>query len=72
MRGSTKVDTAITLGRDPAARVMCPMCGKAKIVVRDVFPEPGGRDFERYLDCPACNARSVLRMKRPGQNDRPR
>jgi hypothetical protein len=61
----TWVDAAITLGHDPAAHVTCPTCGEANLVVHDVFPEPRGRAFERYLDCPACKTRNVLRMKLP-------
>ena len=62
---TTWVEAASILGRDPAAHVICPASGNAALVVRDVFPEPRGRQFERYLVCPACNARNVMRMTLP-------
>jgi len=59
------INAAIVLGRDPAARVRCPVCDDADLEVRDVYPSPSSDVFERYLQCPKCHAVNIMRMKRP-------
>jgi hypothetical protein len=59
------VEAAIILGRDPTAKVRCPVCDQAFLTVRDVFPSPDSSMFERYLECPNCKSRNIMRMTRP-------
>jgi transcriptional regulator NrdR family protein len=58
------LDAAIVLGRDPAAKVRCPVCEHEYLTVRDVYPTPDSDVFERYLECPNCKSRNIMRMKR--------
>lgn len=58
------LDAAIVLGRDPTAKVRCPVCEREYLTVRDVYPDPASEDFERYLECPNCRSRNIMRMKR--------
>lgn len=58
------IDAAIVLGKDSTAKVQCPVCEAAELTVRDVFPTPDTDVFERYLECPNCGARNVMRKKR--------
>ena len=58
------LDAAILLGRDPTAKVRCPVCEHEYLMVRDVYPEPDSDLFERYLECPNCKSRNIMRMKR--------
>ena len=58
-------EAAITLGADPTAKVLCPVCDREYLTVRDVYPSPDSDVFERYLECPNCKSRNVMRMKRP-------
>jgi DNA-directed RNA polymerase subunit RPC12/RpoP len=58
------IDAAIVLGRDPTAKVRCPVCEREYLTVRDVYPEPDSENFERYLECPNCKSRNIMRMKR--------
>jgi DNA-directed RNA polymerase subunit RPC12/RpoP len=58
-------DAAIVLGRDPTAKVTCPVCGEHELQVRDVYPFRGADMFERYLECPSCKSRNIMRMKNP-------
>jgi DNA-directed RNA polymerase subunit RPC12/RpoP len=58
------IDAAIVLGKDPTATVQCPVCEAAELTVRDVFPTSDADVFERYLECPNCGARNVMRKKR--------
>lgn len=58
------LDAAIVLGRDPTAKVRCPVCEHEYLAVRDVYPTPDSDVFERYLECPNCKSRNIMRMKR--------
>jgi len=58
------LDAAIVLGRDPTAKVRCPVCEHEYLTVRDVYPTPDSDVFERYLECSNCKSRNILRMKR--------
>lgn len=58
------LDAAIVLGRDPTAKVRCPVCESEYLTVRDVYPDPDSDNFERYLECPNCRSRNIMRMKR--------
>ena len=58
------LDAAIVLGRDPTAKVRCPVCEGEYLTVRDVYPKPDSDNFERYLECPNCRSRNIMRMKR--------
>jgi DNA-directed RNA polymerase subunit RPC12/RpoP len=58
------LDAAILLGWDPTAKVRCPVCEHEYLTVRDVCPTPDSDDFERYLECPNCKSRNIMRMKR--------
>ncbi len=66
MRAESKrwLDAAIVLGRDPTAKGRCPVCEHECLIVRDVYPEPDSDLFERYLECPSCKSRNIMRMKR--------
>jgi len=66
MKAESKIwlDAAIVLGRDPTAKVRCPVCEHEYLMVRDVYPEPDSDLFERYLECPNCRSRNIMRMKR--------
>jgi hypothetical protein len=58
---------AMELGRDPGARVLCPIKRDGYLQVRDA-PYADGEMFDRYLTCPSCGAGSVLcriRVSRP-------
>ncbi|MDB4956214.1 MAG: hypothetical protein JWO36_3783 [Myxococcales bacterium] len=65
------IDAAIVLGRDPTAKVRCPVCDDAELVVRDIYPTPEADVFERYLECPKCGSRNIMRMKRRDPQARP-
>ena len=65
------LDAATILGRDPTAKVPCPVCAEANLSVRDVYPQPDAEVFERYLECSSCGGRTVMRMKKPQQPPRP-
>jgi DNA-directed RNA polymerase subunit RPC12/RpoP len=58
------IEAGITLGRDPTAKVRCPVCDADFLTVRDVDPEPPSDQLERYLVCPSCKSRNILRMRR--------
>jgi DNA-directed RNA polymerase subunit RPC12/RpoP len=58
------IDAAIVLGKDPDAKVQCPVCGIAELTVRDVFPTPDADVLERYLECSNCAARNIMRKRR--------
>jgi DNA-directed RNA polymerase subunit RPC12/RpoP len=65
------LDAAMTLGRDPAAKVRCPVCAAADLIVRDLYPSPEADAFERYMECPLCRSRNIMRMKVPGRQAPP-
>jgi hypothetical protein len=52
-------EAAIKLGRDPAAKVLCPIRHDRYLDVFDV-PFEGGDMVDRHLICPGCGARSVI------------
>jgi len=58
------LDAAKVLGRDSSEKVVCPECGHLYLQVMDIQSNVNPLDFERYLSCPDCNARSILKMKR--------
>ena len=59
------VEAANLLGRNPDAKVRCPVCGNDFITVRDVDVE-NEPIFDRYLRCNSCGTISVIsRMRRP-------
>jgi len=58
------IEAAIVLGNDPTAKVRCPVCADAELAVSDVYPTPEAPVFERYMQCPTCKARNVMRMNR--------
>ena len=58
------IDAAILLGRDPAAKVRCPVCERDDLKVRDVYPAPDSDVLERYLECPSCKSMNIMRMNR--------
>jgi uncharacterized C2H2 Zn-finger protein len=62
------IEAAKVLGRDPSAKVPCPVCDFASLEVREV-PNPANEaEFERYLQCPSCGAVNIMRMrKEPGR-----
>lgn len=64
MTRSAWLDAAIVLGNDATAKVRCPVCADADLVVSDVYPASDAHIFERYLECPSCKARNVMRMNR--------
>lgn len=56
------IDAAAILGRDPAAKVLCPACGQVELEVSDV---PLGEDrLARGLSCSSCAAYNELLMSR--------
>jgi DNA-directed RNA polymerase subunit RPC12/RpoP len=56
------VAAAIALANDPSARVRCPVCEGADLTVRDIYPTPDADKFERYMECPHCQARNIILM----------
>ena len=53
------VEAGIQLARDKNAKVRCPQCGQADLVVEDtVFKDGAGR--ERHMTCPSCGAYNAL------------
>lgn len=43
------LDAAIVLGRDPTAKVRCPVCESEYLTVRAVYPNPDSDNFEARL-----------------------
>jgi predicted RNA-binding Zn-ribbon protein involved in translation (DUF1610 family) len=52
------------LGIDPAASVLCPVCGKANLVVQDIVDKKNSNKFERIMSCPNCGSRNILLMSK--------
>ena len=63
------VQAGCILADNPHCKVLCPICQKAILTVRDVRYEKKPEMFERYLSCPKCGAWNVLRMKKPVDED---
>ena len=59
------IDAGIILGNNPTAKVTCPECNHNYLDVSDVYIA-GEKSFERFLVCPRCKERSILRMKYEG------
>jgi DNA-directed RNA polymerase subunit RPC12/RpoP len=59
------VEAGKILAADPSAKVRCPQCGGGVLEVEDVGNPVNSDEFERYLRCPICGARNVLRMRHP-------
>jgi hypothetical protein len=49
----------IALGRDPTAKVLCPVCARSNLIVRDV-PIDGTSRIERFLICPSCYSSNAM------------
>ena len=58
------IDAAKLLAEDPTKSVICPECKTHIIEVVDVDSPNNPSDIERYLTCPHCKLRTILRMKR--------
>lgn len=58
------LEAATVLGNDPTAKVRCPVCEHEYLTVLDAYPEPHSDLFEKYLECPNCKSRNIMRMKR--------
>ena len=58
------VDVARLASEDPHAQIECPVCAASTLTVTDVAPFPDSGVFERYLECPSCGARNIMRMRR--------
>ena len=56
------IAAGVVLANDPNVDVDCPVCGMAKLFVRDIRRSAGSSEFERLLKCPSCGARNALRM----------
>src|SRR4051812_36664987 len=57
------IEAAKILGLDPTARVVCPAKRDDILDVHDeVFPADRTM-MERYLTCPTCGARNIMRMR---------
>ena len=57
-----RLEAGMILSRNPTAKVLCPVCAKANLEVVDVPFGINQEYFERYLICPSCGSRSILRM----------
>ncbi|MFC5448966.1 hypothetical protein [Paenibacillus aestuarii] len=58
------IEATKLLANDPTISIKCPDCESHVIEVLDVDSPLNAVDFERYMTCPHCEARAVLRMKR--------
>lgn len=56
------VEVVKILGQNPSIIVICPECEQENLTVTDVDNPSNSIEFERYMFCPKCNARNVLRM----------
>jgi hypothetical protein len=55
------VEAAKILAADPRAQVLCPRNGDAVLQVQDVADPAQPSNVERWLVCPGCGARNVIR-----------
>ncbi|MBP1992303.1 hypothetical protein [Paenibacillus eucommiae] len=58
------IQAAKILGKDPIEKVACPECGQGELESTDVDSHLDSVNFERYMHCPICLKRNILRMKR--------
>jgi hypothetical protein len=59
------IEAGKTLAVDPAAKVSCPRCLDAYLMVTDVtVPNQPGL-MERHMQCPKCDAYNAARIQRP-------
>jgi C4-type Zn-finger protein len=61
------INAAIVLGRNPSAKVSCPVCGEANLMAKDIpfegiQVEGAAQKFERVLYCQNCGAKNYLLM----------
>jgi transposase-like protein len=55
------LEAGIILAKDASAKVTCPQCGAADLVVLDAY---AGTTLERWMQCPVCHAKNTLLMRR--------
>lgn len=65
------IEAARIFAEDPAAKVRCPENDDAILQSEDVASEKDPSLVERYLVCPACGARNVIRLRAPSLNRPP-
>lgn len=58
------IDAAKLLAENPTIPVICPECRTRIIEVVEVDSPTNPLDIERYLTCPHCKVKTILRMKR--------
>lgn len=59
------IEAGKQIAEDPDNQVVCPECGKSVLVVTDVRNEANPIELERIMSCTTCNAKNILRLKRP-------
>lgn len=59
------IEAGKILAEDPNEKVQCPECEQNNLEVQDIRNESNPIELERSMHCPVCNARNVLRLKRP-------
>jgi hypothetical protein len=61
------IEAAKVLAVDPAAPVLCPVCGRVNLTVRDLRSIDVPSVIERVMECPNCGALNTIRLVRPEQ-----
>jgi len=59
------IEAGKILSADPSAKVRCPNCEGANLVVIDLASDADPSLLERVMQCPSCGERNILRLKRP-------
>jgi len=62
------IAAARVLSVDPTAPVRCPERDDGTLTVRDEVSRADPSVMERYLVCPTCGARNVIRMPAPASS----
>lgn len=59
------IEAAKVLSAEPTSAVRCPERDDDTLTIRDVVSTSDPSVTERYLICPTCGARNVIRLRSP-------
>lgn len=61
------IEAGKMLAENPNFQVLCPVCQKGILEIKDVTNKSNPNELERYMTCHVCGAQNSLRLVRPSQ-----
>ena len=58
------IEAGKNIAVNPNAKVLCPVCQKAYLEVKDIKNANNPSEIERHMICPECGAHNALKLTR--------